>query len=149
MTNPICQHCGTPMQRPPRVPEHRWAKRKWCDKLCMDAARAPKPRDCQRCGQTFTPAFNRKRGTPYCSIRCANMGKPIKGPYRKMRKGEKVVAVHRVVAEEALGRPLAEREVVHHQDHNKANNSPSNFKIMNNSEHSRHHMRGNTNARRS
>lgn len=149
MTEPICQNCGKSMSRPPRTPDHRWAKRKWCDKICMDAARAPKPRQCQRCGQSFTPTFNRKRGTPFCSIPCANMGKPIKGPYRKMRQGKKVVAVHRVVAEQKIGRKLTPCEVVHHRDHQKPNNSPSNLEVLSNSEHSRQHMIGNTNARRS
>ena len=37
---------------------------------------------------------------------------------------------HRVVAEKMLGRPLRKGEIVHHQDHNKHNNDPSNLEVM-------------------
>lgn len=35
-------------------------------------------------------------------------------PYKKVRQGYKVTRNHRLVAEEKLGRPLEEGEVVHH-----------------------------------
>lgn len=144
-----CQHCGKAMTRPPRFPLVHWEKRKWCGKACMDAARKPAERTCQRCGKVYRPKVNRKRGHQYCSIPCANIGKPIKGPYRKMRDGQKVRAVHRVVKEREIGRPLEPWEVVHHRDHQKQNNDPANLGLMTNSSHSRMHMKGNGNARRS
>ena len=144
-----CQHCGKEMPRPPRLSQKLWDKRRWCDRYCMMADRAPKPRPCQRCGVSFTPTSNRKRGTPFCSIQCANQGRPIKGPYRKMRVGEKVRTVHRVVKEVELGRPLLSTEIVHHSDHEKLNNAPSNLEVTNNSQHSAEHMKGNQHARRS
>lgn len=115
----------------------------------MDAARAPKEVACQRCGTMFRPEFTRKRGHKFCSPVCANAGKTIKGPYRKMRDGKRVRSVHRVVKEQELQRPLSAAEIVHHEDHDKENNDPANLKIMGNSEHSRMHMKGNQNARRS
>lgn len=145
----ICQHCGATITRPPRMPRSLWANRRWCNKACMDVARAPKARACQRCGTMFTPKYNRKRGNPYCSPTCANAGKPIKGPYRKMRDGEKVRTVHRVVKEREIGRPLLPTEIVHHEDEDKQNNAPSNLSVTTNPEHSRAHMKGNQNARRS
>ena len=42
---------------------------------------------------------------------------------------------HRLVAEAALGRPLAPGEVVHHRDHDKQNNHPDNLEVVNRAEH--------------
>lgn len=47
--------------------------------------------------------------------------------------------VHRVVAEQSLGRPLEPKEVVHHKDHDKTNNDPDNLQVMTHSEHARYH----------
>lgn len=47
---------------------------------------------------------------------------------------------HRVVAEQILGRPLKEGEIVHHIDGNKRNNDPSNLMVMTQSEHCRLHF---------
>ena len=55
--------------------------------------------------------------------------------------------VHRVVAEEAIGRPLRGDEVVHHLDHNKHNNDPSNLEVMSRASHTSLHRKENRNAR--
>ena len=47
--------------------------------------------------------------------------------------------MHRVVAEEVLGRPLTSKEIVHHKDGNKWNNQPENLEVMLQSEHARIH----------
>ena len=47
---------------------------------------------------------------------------------------------HRAVAEKMLGRSLRDDEVVHHKDHNKRNNDPSNLEVMTQSEHAKLHM---------
>jgi hypothetical protein len=49
------------------------------------------------------------------------------------------VLLHRLVAENSIGRRLLETEVVHHIDGNPKNNSPSNLLVTTMSEHSRHH----------
>jgi hypothetical protein len=56
--------------------------------------------------------------------------------YRKHRGRHK----HRIIAEEMLGRPLLPGEIVHHIDHDKTNNDPSNLQIMTQAEHARLHM---------
>lgn len=58
--------------------------------------------------------------------------------YRK--RGER--HEHRIVAEQALGRPLARGEIVHHVDGNPHNNSPDNLLVMSQREHMREHGLG-------
>ena len=48
--------------------------------------------------------------------------------------------LHRVLAENTLGRLLLPGEIVHHVDHNKLNNDPSNLRVVLNHEHSRYHQ---------
>lgn len=115
----------------------------------MAAARAPAEQTCERCGMIFRPTFSRKRGHKFCSVQCANAGKPIKGPYRKMRDGERIRTVHRVTKEREIGRPLTTQEVVHHRDEDKLNNDPANLELTTNAEHARYHMKGNQHANRS
>ena len=47
--------------------------------------------------------------------------------------------LHRVVAENTLGRLLKPDEIVHHRDGNKGNDDPSNLEVIINAEHSRQH----------
>lgn len=50
---------------------------------------------------------------------------------------------HILVAEEMLGRPLKDEEVVHHVDRDRSNNNTGNLMVFaSNSAHSRHHMGG-------
>lgn len=49
---------------------------------------------------------------------------------------------HRVIAEQMLGRKLLPGEIVHHRDHNKHNNHPSNLEVMTQSEHIKRHQVG-------
>ena len=48
-------------------------------------------------------------------------------------------ALHRVVAENRLGRYLLPNEVVHHIDEDRYNNTPENLVVMTRDEHARHH----------
>ena len=53
-----------------------------------------------------------------------------------------VVREHRIVMERIIGRPLLPREVVHHLNHDKADNRPENLELMAWGEHTRHHCEG-------
>lgn len=52
---------------------------------------------------------------------------------------------HRVVAEQVLGRPLRDGEVVHHKDGNPRNNNPNNLQVFpSQKEHAEFHVKLNT-----
>lgn len=60
--------------------------------------------------------------------------------YVKVQRGGKRIFQHRLVAEEMLGRPLLPKEVVHHKNHKKDDNDPSNLEVKDsNVEHMREH----------
>ena len=48
--------------------------------------------------------------------------------------------MHRVVAEQMLGRELEKGEIVHHIDGDKWNNKPENLQVMTQSEHIKLHL---------
>ena len=58
-------------------------------------------------------------------------------PYPRAWRDGKAVRVHRLLAEKILGRELEGREVVHHRDGDKANNTPENIRVL---PSQRHHM---------
>lgn len=64
-----------------------------------------------------------------------------KRPNYKMRKvGNESIYQHREVAEILLGRPLKAKEVVHHIDNQRDNNSPDNLMVFTSlSDHARFH----------
>jgi len=56
--------------------------------------------------------------------------------------GRGLMAAHRFIMEQMLGRELLESEVVHHRDGNRLNNAPDNLELVSASEHSSHHHAG-------
>lgn len=69
------------------------------------------------------------------------VGKSLKpSGYYELTTGEnKGRLEHIVIMESIIGRKLYSNECVHHIDHNKKNNCPSNLKLMTKSEHARLH----------
>lgn len=58
--------------------------------------------------------------------------------YRKRGKRH----LHRIVAEQLLGRALRPGEIVHHRDGDTENNHPDNLQVMTQAEHARIHRSG-------
>lgn len=60
-------------------------------------------------------------------------------PPHPRRNAKGLYPLHRVLAENKLGRLLEPNEVVHHRDEDKKNDSPSNLEVKSRSEHSKDH----------
>jgi hypothetical protein len=146
----VCMECG-------RVFYERYSKhRKFCSKKCGAIHTNRKFKlplkcyICELCGKGFDARSCRK-GVKYCSFRCGQIAKArsqakqryydkIRGTGKKTKyikfKGRHL---HRVVAEQKLGRPLKKGEIVHHKDWNSRNNAPENIVITTLAEHGRIH----------
>ncbi|MCC3459783.1 MAG: HNH endonuclease [Oscillatoriales cyanobacterium] len=53
----------------------------------------------------------------------------------------KIVYLHRIIAEQTLGRSLKPGEIVHHMDEDKTNNSPENLVVCTASVHRQYHRK--------
>lgn len=118
---------------------------------------------CKTCRTSFEKRIHDKRDKNlFCSTTCAL--EAVRTPEHQVAAGKKggIAKIakyrgtgmgyvkeygrhqHRVVMEKILGRKLVKGEIVHHIDHNKKNNDPSNLELMTQSEHiSRHLKEGN------
>jgi len=87
----------------------------------------------------------------YCSRRCAGLARGLaqrvsddefKAPYRQVKLADgRKMQEHRWIMEQYLGRPLLpnRRELVHHRDENKLNNSIENLEVVTTTEHGERH----------
>ena len=130
----------------------------------MGTRKTGKNLNCQQCGNEFYASGWQLRDTPtrqpkYCSLKCKRLASRGRRPpwakpddtiahsagYRLAwlpghpRASRGRVLEHILVAERMLGRYLSGDESVHHKDHDKANNDPSNLLVLTSSEHSKLH----------
>lgn len=66
-------------------------------------------------------------------------GTPRNDGYWRTSISGKRKYVHRIVAEQAIGRSLKSEEHVHHKDENKGRNLQENFLVLSNSQHRKTH----------
>ena len=125
-----CETCG------------KSCKRRWCSQACNATSRKKcRDRSCEHCNKSFyvRPSEIKKGGGRFCSNDCRRTFEAIRSPWYE-KKG--TVAVHRLVAEQMLGRKLKKGETVHHIDGNRRNNLPDNLMVFqSHSEHLKYEAR--------
>jgi endogenous inhibitor of DNA gyrase (YacG/DUF329 family) len=135
----LCELCGKPYLAKAAHAD----RRSYCSKACQYAGRKAKACRTQKCPQCKTDfQVQPYRKVTFCSQKCASDNKrnrrratnrgwivnPRDG-YVRMSKDGRTILQHRVVMEEALGRPLAPYENVHHINGERADNRLENLEL--------------------
>lgn len=92
---------------------------------------------CEICGVSFqTTHRNNARFCKDCNTKIQNNGFDANNNYKHDKRGQ---VLHRVIAEEVLGRKLEYNEVLHHLDGDAKNNNLDNLLLLSRSNHSSLH----------
>lgn len=138
----VCETCSASFQRL-QCQIKRPGQGRFCSCECMHEWRRNGSNvKCKWCGSKFYRRYGEQGDSAhqFCSRNCYSDWRLENATgYVKIGKRHG----HRVVAEAVLGRRLRKGEVVHHIDHDKTNNHPSNLAVMpSDSVHARcHHGR--------
>jgi hypothetical protein len=103
---------------------------------------------CRHCNDQFEISPYRKDTAKYCSRKC--QGRALyetlsvnENGYKNLKVNGKQILEHRLIASTLLGRRLLDKEIVHHRDRNKKNNSPENLMVFpSSSSHQKYHLTG-------
>lgn len=125
-----CDYCGKETAR--KESDFKRNKNHFCSKDCAyDFIGRKAKRVCEGCGVEFLkfPSELRKGNSDFCSRSCYDR-------YRRSIVKEKGyiktngVHIHRTIAENALGRKLQPKEIVHHIDGDCHNNAIQNLTVL-------------------
>lgn len=159
----ICSYCGKEFSKKPSAIKNE----NYCCKECRHKAKYV-VLICENCGKSFERSLaegihkhnfcSRECAKPYLSKKFTEYDKtnnPVSMTPSKRAKlriwhlgrgdGKTYTKTygrhtHRIVAEQILGRPLKQGEVVHHMDGNKRNNDPKNLMVFaSQAEHAKWH----------
>lgn len=126
-----CAECGATFRR---YPSQIKAGQQYCSKKCVGAAkRHGSELFCAMCDTAFYRRFGEQdqgvKARQFCSRACYDDWRTL---HRSRNTYIKVGArhLHRVIAEQALGRALLPDEVVHHKDGDKHNNELTNLVVF-------------------
>lgn len=153
-----CETCGTVFgQRPRRDKAGNPRESRFCSLGCYLKAVKPEPRHCAHCGSEI-PQTGWAYEAKYCSRSCYFAAMEHSGAWKGGRnidadgyvrvwapwslegRADGYALEHRLVMADAVGRPLADEEVVHHVNGDKADNRLENLMLfVNQSEHRRFH----------
>ncbi len=125
-----CEDCGN--ERTVRRNTHVLAKHEHPCRACSNRRNGQSKlgRPSWNAGKQFEP---KKLGSEYIN----RFGYVMVYVGRENGRKDKYLLKHRMVAEQMLGRPLTERELVYHIDGNKTNNLPENLFVCRDMSHHR------------
>jgi hypothetical protein len=128
----VCLECGKTFQKYACLLSN--PERTFCSKQCVGKAkRHGSTLHCAMCDSEFYRRFGEQdldvRKNQFCSKECYQEWRSL---YRKADTYIKVGSrhLHRIIAEQILGRSLTKDEVIHHMDEDKHNNHPSNLALL-------------------
>lgn len=128
--NTTCAVCRRQMYRRPN--QLLSGKGKFCSRACRNTAHPlPDGRNLPVLYGADNPAW--KGGVTFKRNKGNYIGpKYVRCPpqFAVMARRDGYVMEHRLIVAQALGRPLARVEVVHHRDHNPRNNTLSNLELF-------------------
>lgn len=153
-----CEWCGESVTKT-RTPGNMPVPPRFCSQSCSGASRRGSGAgrrtnaeyDCETCGKHVSTYRSQSAGNPrFCSVECTGAARrgarnpSYSGGRHVMANGYVVTLLpghpdsdsrgyiyeHRLIAEQTIGRRLANGEVVHHQNGIKIDNRPENLRVM-------------------
>ena len=126
-----CQSCGKEVTR--RKNEYERERHHFCSSDCFFVWKSQNltGENSPLYGYVQSDAHRQKRAEALMGDKHYNWkgGKKNQGGYVSVKHGDKYVFEHRLIAEQALGRPLTQKEIVHHINGNKKDNRNRNLLI--------------------